>query len=413
LRDLGYDVPALALNRLVTQTAEPTTVGTARRWSMLGASTVAQASESVMIHGPLFLIPALIRREGLTLAEAGAVAAAPTFGVMLTLVAWGLLTDRRGERLVMLLGLVLTTAAGLAAVLVDGLVPLTLALFLGGGAAASASAASGRVVVGWFPPHRRGLAMGIRQMATPTGVGVAAITMAVIASEHGIQAAMLVPTVATALSALVVAAVVIDPPRPDATALSITNPYRADSYLARIHGVSVLLVVPQFVVWTFALVWLVQDRGWSPAAAGSLVALAQVAGALGRIAAGQLSDVVRSRMRPLRWVAIAAGISLALLGAAAGLDWAIAVPLVVLATVLTVADNGLAFTAVAERAGPHWSGRALGVQNTAQFLTAALVPPLGGLAITEAGYAATFAAAALFPLVAVALVPVREERELS
>ncbi len=88
-------------------------------------------------------------------------------------------------------------------------------------------------------------------------------------------------------------------------------------------------------------------------------------------------------------------------------------PLIVLATVLTVADNGLAFTAVAERAGPYWSGRALGVQNTAQFLTSALVPPLGGLAITESGYAATFAAVALFPLLAVALVPVAEEREPS
>ena len=100
-------------------------------------------------------------------------------------------------------------------------------------------------------------------------------------------------------------------------------------------------------------------------------------------------------------VAVAAGLAMALLGLATGLDLAVAVPLIVIATVITVADNGLAFTAVAERAGPFWSGRALGVQNTAQFLAAALVPPLGGLAVGTAGYAATFALAALFPLVAV------------
>ena len=52
---------------------------------------------------------------------------------------------------------------------------------------------------------------------------------------------------------------------------------------------------------------------------------------------------------------------------------------------MTVADNGLAFTAVAERAGPFWSGRALGVQNTAQFLTASAVPPLAGLAVPHRG----------------------------
>ena len=380
---------------------------------MLGASTLAQASAATLTNGPAFLIPALHNDEGLSLAEAGVVAAAPIVGVMLTLVLWGLVTDRRGERLVLLSGLGLTCAASFAATQVGGVVPLTLLLFVGGAAAASTNSASGRVVVGWFPPHRRGLAMGIRQMAQPVGVGVAAITMAVIADHHGIRAAMWVPTTATAIAVLVVALVVIDPPRPQAGTVPAANPYRADGFLARIHGVSVLLVVPQFVVWTFALVWLVEDRGWTPAAAGALVALAQVAGAIGRIGAGQLSDIVGSRMRPLRWVAIAAGITMGLLAAAAGLDWAIAVPLVIVATMLTVADNGLAFTAVAERAGPFWSGRALGLQNTAQFLTSALVPPLGGLAVTHAGYAATFGVAALFPLVAIGLVPVADEHALS
>lgn len=393
-------------------TEQAVDVGTTRRWWMLGASTLAQASAAVMAHGPAFLIPALVQREGLSLARAGVVAAAPTFGVMLTLVAWGLVTDRRGERLVLVTGLTLTTVAGLAAALSPSLVWLTLALFLGGCAAASTSAASGRVVVGWFPARRRGLAMGIRQMAQPVGVGVAAISIAVVADAHGVYAALWVPTIATGLAAVLVALLVLDPPRPSQRDGPVANPYRGDRFLARIHGVSVLLVVPQFVVWTFALVWLVQDRGWSPGAAGALVALAQVGGALGRIAAGQLSDVVGSRMRPLRWVAIGAGLAMAALGASAGLDWAVAVPLVVVATVLTVADNGLAFTAVAERAGPHWSGRALGIQNTAQFLTSALVPPLGGLAVTYGGYPVTFALAALFPLLAISLVPVQHEAAL-
>ena len=379
---------------------------------MLGAGTTAQAASAVMAHGPAFLIPTLISQEGLSLVRAGVVAAAPTLGVMLSLVAWGLLTDRRGERLVLLLGLALTTVAGLAAALSPSLTWLTVALFLGGASAASTSAASGRVVVGWFSPRRRGLAMGIRQMSQPVGVGVAAISIAVVADVHGVYAAMWVPTVATALAALLVAALIIDPPRPALVDGRAANPYRGNRFLARIHVVSVLLVVPQFVVWTFALVWLVQDRGWSPGAAGTLVALAQVGGAAGRIAAGQLSDVVGSRMRPLRWVAVGAGLTMAALGLAAGLDWAVAVPLVVLATVLTVADNGLAFTAVAERAGSHWSGRALGVQNTAQFLASALVPPLGGLVVMQGGYAAAFALASLFPLAAIALVPVAAETAL-
>jgi sugar phosphate permease len=399
----------------VTITTAPVrTVTASRRWTMLAASTVAQAAAAVMVHGPAFLIPTLHDRQGLSLAEAGLVAAAPTVGVMLTLVAWGWVTDQRGERFVLLVGLGATTVAGVASALTHSLPLLVVTLFLAGAAAASTNAASGRVVVGWFPAHRRGLAMGIRQMSQPIGVGVAAISIAVVADGHGVETALWVPTVACALAAVLAAAVIIDPPRPERKeGTAVANPYREDSYLARIHGVSVLLVVPQFLVWSFALVWLVQDRDWSPVAAGSVVAIAQVAGALGRIAVGQLSDVVSSRLRPLRWVALAAAVTMALLGLTAALDLAVAVLLVVVATLVTVADNGLAFTAVAERAGPFWSGRALGAQNTAQFLAGSAVPPLAGLAIGHFGYAAAFALGALFPLIAAPLVPVREERALT
>jgi sugar phosphate permease len=387
-------------------------VGTARRWAMLAASTAAQAASAVLVHGPAFVIPSLHEREGLSLAAAGLVAAAPLAGITLALVPWGFVTDRRGERLVLLVGLAGSVVCGVLAALSGSPVLLAAALALGATFAATTNVASGRVVVGWFPPHRRGLAMGIRQMAQPAGVGIAAVSMAVVADRAGPYAAMWVAVGVCALAGLLVAAVVLDPPRPARGTAAAPHPY-ADAYLPRVHGVSVLLVVPQFLVWTFALVWLVQDRGWSPAAAGLLVAVAQVAGALGRIGVGQLSDVVGARMRPLRWVTLAAAACMALLGLSAGLDLAVAVPLVVLATVVTVADNGLAYTAVAERAGAHWSGRALGVQNTAQYLAAAAVPPVAGLAVASWGYSATFALAALFPLVAIALVPVSEERDLS
>ncbi|WP_337191586.1 MFS transporter [Nocardioides flavescens] len=396
---------------MTTTEARPD-IGTGRRWAMLAASTAAQAASAVLVHGPAFLIPSLHEREGLSLASAGLVAAAPLAGITLALVPWGIVTDRRGERLVLLVGLTGSVVCGVLAALSGSPVLLAAALALGAAFAATTNVASGRVVVGWFPPQRRGLAMGIRQMAQPAGVGIAAVSMAVVADRSGPYAAMWVAVVVCALAAGLVAAVVLDPPRPARGSVAAPNPY-ADRYLPRIHGVSVLLVVPQFLVWTFALVWLVQDRGWSPGAAGTLVAVAQVAGALGRIGVGQLSDVVGARMRPLRWVTLAAAVTMGLLGVSAGLDLAVAVPLVVLATVVTVADNGLAYTAVAERAGPHWSGRALGVQNTAQYLAAAAVPPVAGLAVASWGYSATFALAAAFPLVAVALVPVRDERHLS
>lgn len=403
-----------AYNGWVAALAPPPTPSpsAARRWAMLGASTLAQAASAVMTTAPGFLIPALHDQEGLSLAQAGLVAAAPNVGVMLTLVGWGAFVDGYGERRALVGGAIAAAAMGLLAVLSGNLILFSLALGLAGAAAASSNAASGRVVVGWFPPHRRGLAMGIRQMAQPVGVGVGAISVAVVAETHGIRAAMLVPTVALAVAAVVSVLVVLDPPRPARPNGKADNPYRGDRYLASVHAVAVLLVVPQFVVWTFSLAWLVQDRSWSAVAAGTLIAVAQVLGALGRIGSGQLSDVVRSRMRPLRWIAVAAGLVMVLLGLTTGLGWRAAVPLMVIATVLTVADNGLAFTAVAERGGPFWSGRALGIHNTAQYVTSSLVGPGFGALIAATGYGWAFGLTALFPLVAIALVPVRAEHSL-
>lgn len=383
-----------------------------RPWLMLAVSTAAQAAAAVTIHGPAFLIPALHEQRGLSLPVAALVAGASMFGVMTTLVAWGWFVDRFGERRALLTGLTATFVAGVVSTQVHNTVALGIALFFGGAAAASTGSASGRVVVGWFPPRQRGLAMGIRQTAQPIGVGIAAITIAVLADQHGISTALVVPVAAAALAAVAVALVILDPPRPPLKDGTTPNPYREDTFLTRIHGVSVLLVVPQFMVWTFALVWLIDDRGWSAGAAGAMVAVAQIFGAGSRILVGAISDRVGSRTRVLRWVTVAAAATMALLGLTAGLDWSVAVVLMVLATAVTVADNGLAFTAVAERAGPYWSGRALGVQNTAQYLTAAVTGPVAGVVIDQWGHPTSFALCALFPVIGYALVP-RDERELS
>lgn len=81
----------------------------------------------------------------------------------------------------------------------------------------------------------------------------------------------------------------------------------------------------------------------------------------------------------------------------------------VLAAVVTVADNGLGFTASAELAGAAWSGRAMGAQNTAQNIAASLTPPLLGLVIGDSRYALAFVLAAIFPALAITVVPVRAE----
>lgn len=89
----------------------------------------------------------------------------------------------------------------------------------------------------------------------------------------------------------------------------------------------------------------------------------------------------------------------------------LSVAVIVAASVITVIDNGLAFTAIAEIAGPFWSGRALGAHYTGHLATMGSIPPLFGMLIGIAGYPLAFAVAALFPLAALPLAPVEARAE--
>ena len=332
-----------------------TQIGTVRRWSMLAIALGATLCANVFINGVAFLIPTLHSERGLDLSRAGLISAMPSFGMVVTLIAWGYVVDRVGERLVLALGSALTAAAAFAAAWAHSLVAVAAFLFLGGMAAASSNSASARVVVGWFPPEQRGLVMGIRQTAQPLGVGLGALVIPRLAESSGVSAALLFPAIACLVAAVVTAVGVIDPPRPprsSAPATDLANPYRGSSALARIHAVSVLLVVPQSLVWTFSLVWLMTAHGWSAGAAGVMVTVAQLCGAAGRIAAGRWSDVMGSRLHPVRVIAIGAGASMGLLALTDYLHWPVAVFVMVVASVVTVTDNGLSFTAIAEIAGP-------------------------------------------------------------
>jgi MFS family permease len=383
-----------------------------RRWTILAVGTLSQAAACSFIYGIPMLVPALRSDEHLSLLGASLIVSAPVAGLLLTLIAWGAAADRFGERIVIMSGIGAAALFLGAAALVHGPLALALLLALAGAAGASVFAASGRVVMGWFPVHERGFAMGTRQTAQPLGVAIAALGLPSLARSHGTHVALLFPAALCALAALAVLLWVTDPPRapraPDAPGTA--SPYRGSWHLGRIHLASALLVVPQFAVATFMLVYLVGQRHWDPAAAGRLIFGFQLAGAAGRVVAGVWSDRVGSRLLPMRQLAVASAVLMGMLALGAWLDAVWIIAGFALGAVITVADNGLGFVAVAERAGTEWSGRALGVQNTGQNVAAVLTAPLLAAVIGDGRYALGFALVMLFPLLAIPLTPVRAER---
>ncbi|MEJ5919566.1 MULTISPECIES: MFS transporter [unclassified Corynebacterium] len=393
---------------------------------MLLLSTLAAVGSSVVHMGTPFLIPALVA-TGLPLATAGLIAAMPAAGIVFTLIAWGWFVDKFGERAALSLGLGLTAVmTGIAAVAsTSGPLILGVALFFAGCAAASVNSASGRVVSGWYPPEQRGTAMGIRQTAQPLGAALSAVTLPVLAANHGIHVSLGFAAVLCGVLSLACLIGITDPPRPKAGSAdhvaAARSPYRDSKYLVRIHIASAMLSWPQSMMGSFILVWLL-DRGYAAATAGVIVMIAQLLGAGSRAAIGFVSDRARSRIRPYRHVAVVTFVLCVLMVL---FDVTISnsdttsghSALSILATVImaalavsAVSPNGLAFTAVAEYAGPLWSGRAMGTQNTFQNIIYASTPPLSGAIVAALGFPALFAVSAVFPAIALAVSPRDDER---
>jgi MFS family permease len=396
------------LSRMEPTPSEPTCLddpdpntAASTRWSIMAISLFATASSFLFVNGIAFAIPALAARRGVPLADAFLLSSMPSLGMVMTLIVWGYVLDHVGERIVLTVGSALTAVAIYAAASTDSLVWMGICLFVGGMTTASCNTAGGRLVSAWFPAHQRGLAMGIRQTAQPLGIALGALVIPGL-SERGPGLGLTFVALMCALAALASFIGIIDPPRKPrkvATEQELASPYRRSFALWRIHAAAGLLMMPQTVTVTFMLFWLVNHHHWSVTAAGGLVTITQLLGACGRIAVGHWSDRIESRMRPVRIIAAVAASSLFLLALTDNVLLMLAI------SVVAVLDNGLEATAITELAGPFWSGRALGIQNTTQRVMAAAGPSLFGALIGAAEYPAVWALCGLFPLAAVPLVP--------
>ncbi|NUS03901.1 MAG: MFS transporter, partial [Nonomuraea sp.] len=313
--------------------------------------------------------------------------------------------------------IVLGAGVGLAALLFAAVAfagpawAVIVLLALAGAAGSAAMVGGGRIVLRWFRPPERGVAMGLRQVSYTLGMAVAAFVLPPVARAHGLSGVLLVCAAVSLLAAVLAALFLAEPPHTvaGASAEPARSPYR-QPVLWRVHATSALHAVPQIVVSTYGVTCLVGLYGWDGVAAGRLFGLSAIAGAVVRVAVGRWSDRLGLRMRPLLLLTSCCLVVLALLvaGTVTG-SWP-GPAMLAAASVLTVSGNGLAYLAAGELAGPAWAGKVLGTHNTVQNVVALAVTPLAGALITGTGYWAAFAAGLACAVLSLPVIPVRGER---
>ena len=367
------------------------------RWKVLAAGVAANAAFSVAFSG--IPMTAVLMRTGYQLDNAtlGLVLGLMGLGIAVSELPWGLLTDRWGDRPVLLTGLGSTAIALVAMALwaapgaqhIPGLGWLGGGLLLVGLLGGSVNGASGRAVMTWFEAGERGLAMSIRQTAVPLGGGIGALVLPFVALHFGFAALYGLLALLCALSAAMSWAWVHEPPmEPRTTAGPAVAPKGGgplrDARVWRIVAGIGILCAPQFAVLSFGTVFLHDFGRAGLATITATMVFVQLGAMTMRVWSGRWTDRRRNRPAYLR---ACSALSVLLFAGLAGLVLAagthapdsaalrIALVLLLAASGVCVsAWHGVAYTELATLAGAARAGTALGMANTSVFLVCFVTP---------------------------------------
>jgi MFS family permease len=390
------------------------------KWGVLGIGIGAQAAFSAAFQGIPTSGSILQDAYHLTTGQLGVVLAAVTCGVALTDVFWGILSDRIGERRVLIVGLGGTTVA--LAVVTAFLVPgggktpvywaLALALLFVGALGGCVNGASGRAVMGWFPVSKRGFAISLRVAAVPAGGAIGAAVLPPLALTTGFRWVFAFLTIISLIATAAVTLWLDEPPlarSTDASASTVPNPLvRWDVW--RVAITAFLLDLPQFTVLTFGSVFLHTVEHLSIGVIAALLVAVQVLGGASRVIGGKWTDrhggrYRRTIVRVYSWL-IAAGF-VAVAGYGALPTWVV-VTLFVTVGFLACGWHGVHYAEIATMAGAERSGTALGLENTMVFGGAFVTPLLIPLVLAGADWPGVMLLIGAVPSVASALLMPRE-----
>ena len=357
------------------------------RWGSLTAATTAQVGISYLEQGVSALVPYIKAEFGLSSAVAGIFGTSMNIGRAISGTLAIRPVGRYGERRMILAGGLASGALALLAA-ASPTAPLTLVLLIASGALQAFSILAGIVAVAvWFRSGRRGIAMGIRQAAVPVGGTLAAATLPFLALEIGWRPALAIAGGVSILTAIVGAfayrhhgAGEERQTRRESIGAAVMAVLR-NSRVSRAVFTGAMLAGGQFVTLTYIQLFLIEDLGTTLHFAAVVLVLTQVAGFVGRLVWGVVSDIGfdgRRREVLLAILLLAAGGAIGMSFADEGTTVSLAIPMAILLGFTTVGSPGIYIALISDLSPARTSIATMGVGIMFIQASAIVVPPVFG-----------------------------------
>jgi MFS family permease len=380
------------------------------RYEVLALFTGAMVGASIFIVATGSLMTFFMSALHVSQTELGCILSIQMLGsVAMTSVA-GLLTDRFGDKAVVLWSGLLMGAALIAASLVANFTWLIAWLLVYGIGYAAVTPAGSHAIIFFFAKADRGFAMGVRQCGVPLAGVVGSIVLPAIAAHFAYRGALAAAGALTILACTIAAALYREPHELEGERVSLRTMLVEMLQIARearlilLTIASMILICGQFALIGFLTLTFVHAAGYALPVAVWLFTISQVAAIAGRLAWGWMSDHIfgGSRTMPLAAVCIlVAFVALAISNVGTNTP----LPLAALAAIALgfTAEGWLGVSVIgfAEIGGEEHSGSALGVGLTWTLVAAMATPAIFGAIVQVYGYAVAWRGLAMLEVLGV------------
>lgn len=369
------------------------------QWVIFGILTTSHFLMAMFFFGWGPLAPMLKGEIHIDNSQLGFLVSAMYFAMVVVSVPSGLLVDKYGARVMLMLSVSLVGTATLLLSLSSDYSILFVVTALGGSGYGMINQITTKGLMYWFEPTKRATIMGIKQTGVTVGGSLVGLYIPFCAGIIGWQKAVLVLSIAIFLMPLLSLFFYREKPESPADA---TSP--AAGPAKKKGGLRALLLRPlvvaltvlfalyaacQACVMAFLVVHMEETYRLSHVIAGSFLTVAMVAGTISRIIFGLVSDrLLRGdRVVPMAMLALVGVVgtfSLTLLNDSPPL-WLLYVISALLGVSL-MGWNALAITLVAEIAGQEFVGSIMGIVFTIAWGGMVVAPPVFGSIVDRRGY---------------------------
>ncbi|MFJ8460512.1 MFS transporter [Lysinibacillus xylanilyticus] len=359
------------------------------KWIIVLVATLSQTAATFVTYGMGPIATFYQTEWNLSSFQAGFIVSAVNIGPIFSMIVFGYLMDKKGEKQIIGWGSILLGFSALLLMLANSYTVLIILLVVVGIWYGSAQTGGSTAIVKWFPDKHRGLAIGIRQTGIPIGGALASVILTYMYHHYNLTSVHLVQGLVAIAGGLIFLLIYQEPKNHiPAVASSVTfkekmSAIKNNKELYPIYIVGIVMMTLQMILVAHFMSYLHQEGDYSLTEAGQYLSLVLLGGMIGRVAIAWISDQFFAQKREhLLIMVMASAVILTVLLPFILQEKILMLLFCFLLGFVALGWYSLFIACVTERSNPHYVALTVSAALTLNQLFIVIAPSLFGFMVT-------------------------------